>query len=57
MQEEWEGGLTQKVVNSILGEVHFNRRGGSQSTLFMSTQSSATTAHAIDCPAKQSHAR
>ena len=46
MQEEWEGGLTQKVVNSILGEVHFNRRGGSQSTLFMSTQSSATTAHA-----------
>ena len=38
MKEEWEGGLTQKVVNSILGEVHLYRHGGSESLLAHSLQ-------------------
>ena len=54
MKEEWEGGLTQKVVNSILGEVHLYRHGGSESTLLMSTQSPATTADAWSV--QQTHA-
>ncbi|CAE7824399.1 CngA [Symbiodinium sp. CCMP2592] len=52
MQEEWEGGLTQKVVNSILGEVHLYRHGGSESTLFIDEHTVFLNGcTCMDCPA------